>query len=73
MFSSGGRNYLKRITAAASNSYVARGDNAGHGRSWNVSKNQIKGKFLNIIRFQILLNIVRKWQVKLSILFLLCH
>lgn len=46
VFSSGGRNYLKRITAAASNSYVVVGDNTGHGRSWNISKNQIKGKFL---------------------------
>ena len=47
VFTSKEKNYLKRIKKVLGGElYLAEGDNKAHGSSWNVSRRQIKGKFL---------------------------
>ena len=47
VFSCGSRDYLKRIKAVVGkNKFAVAGDNSSHSRSWNITRNQIKGKLL---------------------------
>lgn len=47
VFSSGGRDYLKRIAAVtAKNNFTAVGDNKSHSSEHAITRKQIKGKFL---------------------------
>ncbi len=47
VFNSGGRDCIKRITAAAGkNKFVVEGDNSSHSSSYGITRGQIKGKLL---------------------------
>ena len=47
VFRRNGKDYLKRIKKSVGrNVFLAEGDNAGHTASWEIYRNDIKGKYL---------------------------
>ena len=47
VFRRSGKDYLKRIKKlVGSDRFLAEGDNAGHTASWDISRSEIKGKYL---------------------------
>ena len=47
VFNNSGKDYLKRIkTVIGKNNFVVTGDNLSHSKTWNISRSQIRGKYL---------------------------